>query len=368
MKNRLHDELGEQIEERLHPDQQRRSHSSSNTSWWDKSGWNWKWAHKFSDFSYSWFRVQSIAIHCNRRVVWTDAPHWQKSLMHMSSHVWACIVSFFVFFFFLSCFYFLSHCLLVLCLAHQLRCGRNRRGKTHCTHAQWGVLLRGDTQPSHKNNTYVLTKWPDDAFPLFLTAACVSFFPRSFIHNACMTISTRHATKNNVEELGMVVTEKHLGQQLQGECQKRNWGIQDGGKLGGRCQGGRWRQRQDQKNLEATPSRKKMKKKKLVQSWKKCRKSWMRPTPEARKPIKDCVGSSRCTCTHGTEDLEDHRTSVTYFGKWCKATIQSRRTSMKMLMKSLRKRIKKVELIVRKPPFSGPRNWWRQSVIESKKI
>ena len=50
MKNRLHDELGEQIEERLHPDQQRRSHSSSNTSWWDKSGWNWKWAHKFSDF------------------------------------------------------------------------------------------------------------------------------------------------------------------------------------------------------------------------------------------------------------------------------------------------------------------------------
>ena len=87
MKNRLHHELGEQIEERLHPDQQRRSHSSSNTSWWDKSGWNWKWAHKFSDFSYSWFRVQSIAIHCNRRVVWTDAPHWQKSLMHMSSHV-----------------------------------------------------------------------------------------------------------------------------------------------------------------------------------------------------------------------------------------------------------------------------------------
>ena len=42
MKNRLHHESGEQIEERLHPDQQRRWHSSSSTSWWDKSEWNWK--------------------------------------------------------------------------------------------------------------------------------------------------------------------------------------------------------------------------------------------------------------------------------------------------------------------------------------
>ena len=42
MKNRLHHESGEQGEERLHPYQQRRWHSSSSTSWWDKSGWNWK--------------------------------------------------------------------------------------------------------------------------------------------------------------------------------------------------------------------------------------------------------------------------------------------------------------------------------------
>ena len=42
MKNRLHYESGEQIEERLHQDQQRRCHSSSSTSWWDKSEWNWK--------------------------------------------------------------------------------------------------------------------------------------------------------------------------------------------------------------------------------------------------------------------------------------------------------------------------------------
>ena len=42
MNNRLHHESGEQVEESLHPNQQRRWHSSSSASWWDKSGWNWK--------------------------------------------------------------------------------------------------------------------------------------------------------------------------------------------------------------------------------------------------------------------------------------------------------------------------------------
>ena len=42
MKNRLHHESREQIEERLHPEQQRRWHAFSSTSWWDKSEWNWK--------------------------------------------------------------------------------------------------------------------------------------------------------------------------------------------------------------------------------------------------------------------------------------------------------------------------------------
>ena len=42
MKNRLHHESGEQVEERIHPDQDRRWHPSSTTSWWDKSEWNWK--------------------------------------------------------------------------------------------------------------------------------------------------------------------------------------------------------------------------------------------------------------------------------------------------------------------------------------
>ena len=47
MKNRPHHESGEQVEERLLSNQQRRWHSSSSTSWWDKSEWNWNWAHIF---------------------------------------------------------------------------------------------------------------------------------------------------------------------------------------------------------------------------------------------------------------------------------------------------------------------------------
>ena len=47
----------------------------------------------------------------------------------MSSHVWAFVAcSGFVFFLFLSRLYFLSHCLPVLCPAHQFPFCRNRRG------------------------------------------------------------------------------------------------------------------------------------------------------------------------------------------------------------------------------------------------
>ena len=42
MKNRPHHESGGQVEEPIHPDQYRRWHPSSSTSWWDKSEWNWK--------------------------------------------------------------------------------------------------------------------------------------------------------------------------------------------------------------------------------------------------------------------------------------------------------------------------------------
>ena len=73
MKNRLHHESGEPIEEPIHPGQQRRWHSSSSPSWWDKSEWNWKWAHIFLTcsnlFCYSSFRLQSVAIHCNWQCV-----------------------------------------------------------------------------------------------------------------------------------------------------------------------------------------------------------------------------------------------------------------------------------------------------------
>ena len=36
IKNRLHHEVGEQVEELIHPDQYSRWHP---TSWWDKSEW-----------------------------------------------------------------------------------------------------------------------------------------------------------------------------------------------------------------------------------------------------------------------------------------------------------------------------------------
>ena len=95
MKNRLHHESGEPIEEPVHPGQQRRTRrgqifskdylssarvdqhtgwqyrlSTSSSSWWHETGWSWKWAHIFSRisfFCYSWFRLQLTAIHCNRR-------------------------------------------------------------------------------------------------------------------------------------------------------------------------------------------------------------------------------------------------------------------------------------------------------------
>ena len=73
LKNRLHRESGEQIEEPISPEQYNIWHPSSSTSWRDKSEWNWKWPHKnlfnWSSFCYSWFRLQSITIHCNRRMV-----------------------------------------------------------------------------------------------------------------------------------------------------------------------------------------------------------------------------------------------------------------------------------------------------------
>ena len=58
-------------EEPISPEQYKRWHPSWSTSWWDKSEWNWNWAHKIFlkwTFCYSSFRLQSMAIHCDRRV------------------------------------------------------------------------------------------------------------------------------------------------------------------------------------------------------------------------------------------------------------------------------------------------------------
>ena len=42
IKNRLQRESGEKVEEPISPEQYRRWHPASSTSWWDKSEWNWK--------------------------------------------------------------------------------------------------------------------------------------------------------------------------------------------------------------------------------------------------------------------------------------------------------------------------------------
>ena len=42
IKNCPHRESGEKVEEPIYPEQYRRWHPSSRTSWWDKSEWNWK--------------------------------------------------------------------------------------------------------------------------------------------------------------------------------------------------------------------------------------------------------------------------------------------------------------------------------------
>ena len=155
MKNRLHHESGEQIEERLHPDQPRRWHSYSSTSWWDKSDWNWKWADKNClidllfvtvGFVYSRWRPTATdggvdgntshviflmhlahvhTSHCGSRcrsVCLTKITH-----AHVITclSVW-CFLALSSFLLSLSRLCFLSHCLLVLCPAHQLSCGRNR--------------------------------------------------------------------------------------------------------------------------------------------------------------------------------------------------------------------------------------------------
>ena len=57
LKNRLHRESGEQVEELISPEQDRIWHPTSSTSWGHKSEWNWKWAHKFFFFFFNYLFV-----------------------------------------------------------------------------------------------------------------------------------------------------------------------------------------------------------------------------------------------------------------------------------------------------------------------
>ena len=125
-------------------------------------------------FCYSWFRLQSIAIYCNRRGVWTEHSHTRLFLdtfillhtshcgsrcrttclhktcsftcHHMSERL---LFTCFVFFLCLSCLYVLSHFYLFSVLNFNSHNIENVEHQTQSAPAKWGVLHRGDIQPSH---------------------------------------------------------------------------------------------------------------------------------------------------------------------------------------------------------------------------
>ena len=152
MKNRLHHESVEKVEEPIHPDQYRRWHPSSSTSWWNKSEWNWKWAHNsiflIDEISFLLqlvsFTVDSDPLFptggvCRQRRLTRDFSHapwtcdhttlWLKvSQVRISLHPHAihdvtclsvrCLSLFCLPSLYLSPLPFLFHCLLVLWPAH----------------------------------------------------------------------------------------------------------------------------------------------------------------------------------------------------------------------------------------------------------
>ena len=88
LKNRLVRESGEKVEEPISPEQYRRWHPSSSTSWWDHPEWKWKWAHtKFSSdllfgtvgFVYSRWRSTVTDGEC-RQIHLTR--HFSHALLH----------------------------------------------------------------------------------------------------------------------------------------------------------------------------------------------------------------------------------------------------------------------------------------------
>ena len=82
MKNRLHHESGEQVEEPIDPDQYKRWHPSSSTSWWDKSEWNWKWTYYFFNWS-DFFLLQLV----DSDPLWPTGECRQDNLTRVFSHL-----------------------------------------------------------------------------------------------------------------------------------------------------------------------------------------------------------------------------------------------------------------------------------------
>ena len=368
MKNRLHDELGEQIEERLHPDQQRRSHSSSNTSWWDKSGWNWKWAHKFSDF------VTVGFVYSRLRSTVTDGWCGQMHLTDKITHAHVITFSsehcfFFVFFLSLSCLYFLSHCLLVLCSAHQLRCGRNRWGlkplhsRTKRSIAPWRYTTLSEEQ---RVCPHQVTWWRFSS--LLDRRMCVIL--SSFVHSQCMHdhLNTACHTKT-MEELGMVVTDKKstrvnsCKESAKRETEVFNMveNLADDVKVE---DGDRGRVRKTLKQLR----------KEII--WRK--RSSCSPGRNAGNRgwgPRRRLGNRAKTVSgaRGVHVLMWPRIWKTTEHQWhtlgndAKQRYKVGEPRWRFLMKSLRKRASRWNESA-KASISGPRKWWRQSVIESKKI
>ena len=206
MKNRLHHESGEPIEEPIHPGQQRRIQQGQEVFSEDTSP-----PLEFTNiqdgniglhlqalrggthpdglgseltiflleslfFCYTWFRLQLIAIHCNQRGMSTEHPHtvifsctshmclhhivaqgvaarfsWKTcsstcrhvsdrslSLFALISSSLSCVSTF------LRIVYISSILVIIL---HVVGTAEH---KNSCAPAEWGVLLRGDTKPSHR--------------------------------------------------------------------------------------------------------------------------------------------------------------------------------------------------------------------------
>ena len=99
--------------------------------------------------------------------MWSHSRRWLKvfqvrshsiHMPSMMSHVWACVVCpRFVSLLFISHFYFASFTIYLFSVRHNFHNVVTAEGYNHCTHAQWGVLHRGDIQSSHSLNPHLLS-------------------------------------------------------------------------------------------------------------------------------------------------------------------------------------------------------------------